>query len=204
MPADRFFLRHRKLVLVGSVLAPMLVCALLALMRDVIENTNAALILVLLVVGAASLGLRMAGLLAAASSALWFDFFLTAPYGRLTIIERSDIETTVLLVLVGAAVTEIALWGRRQQAKASRETGYLSGVLSAASQIGAGSGPATTVIEYVQTQLIDVLGLDRARFQAPTSETLPTLLPDGTVTISEHRIDSDGWLVCWPTRLARL
>ena len=45
----------------GSVVAPMLVCALLALMRDVIENTNAALIQVLLVVGAASLGLRMAG-----------------------------------------------------------------------------------------------------------------------------------------------
>jgi K+-sensing histidine kinase KdpD len=114
MPADRFFRRHRIPVLLGSVLAPLIACALLALVRDVIDNTNAALILVLLVVAAASTGLRLAGLLAAASSAAWFDFFLTAPRGRFTISDRADIETTVLLILVGVAVTEICLWGRRQ------------------------------------------------------------------------------------------
>jgi K+-sensing histidine kinase KdpD len=59
----------------------------------------------------------LAGLLAAVSSAVWFDFFLTVPYGRFTIDDRADIETTVLLILVGVAVTEICLWGRRQQAK---------------------------------------------------------------------------------------
>ena len=139
MPADRFVQRHRTAVLLGSVLAPLIACALLALVRDAIDNTNAALILVLLVVGAASTGLRMAGLLAAVSSAAWFDFFLTAPYGRFTIDDRADIETTVLLILVGVAVTEICLWGRRQEAKASRQSGHLSGVLSAAEHIGAGS-----------------------------------------------------------------
>jgi hypothetical protein len=73
MPADRFFQRHRLAVLIGSFLAPLLACALLTLARDAIDNTNAALILVLLIVGAASTGLRLAGLLAAASSAAWFD-----------------------------------------------------------------------------------------------------------------------------------
>jgi K+-sensing histidine kinase KdpD len=169
MPADRFLLRHRVAVLLGSVLVPLVACVLLALARDAIENTNAALILVLLVVGAASTGLRMAGLLAAASSAAWFDFFLTVPYGRFAITERSDIETMVLLMLVGAAATEICLWGRRQQAKASRESGYLSGVLSAAEQIGAGSASPAAVIEHVQQRLVDVLDLDSARFREATS-----------------------------------
>ena len=191
MPADRFFQRHRAAVLVVSFLAPLVACALLALVRGAIDNTNAALILVLLVVAAAATGLRLAGLLAAASSAAWFDFFLTAPYGRFTINDRADIETTVLLMLVGVAVTEICLWGRRQQAKASRESGYLSGVLSAAEQIGAGSASAAAVIEHVQQRLVDVLDLDSARFREATSIPLPTLEPDGDVTVGEHRIDVD-------------
>ena len=125
------------------------------------------------------------------SSAAWFDFFLTVPYGRFTIDDRADIETTVLLILVGVAVTEICLWGRRQQAKASRESGYLSGVLSAAEQIGAGSAPAAAVIDHVQQQLVAVLGIDTARFQEATSQQLPTLEPDGDVTLGVHHIDVD-------------
>ncbi len=82
MPGDRFYQRHRIAVLVASFFAPLVACALLTLARDAIANTNAALILVLLIVGAASTGLRSAGLLAAVSSAAWFDFFLTVPYGR--------------------------------------------------------------------------------------------------------------------------
>jgi K+-sensing histidine kinase KdpD len=191
MPADRFFQRHRIAVLLGSFLAPLVACALLALVRGTIDSTNAALILVLLIVAAASTGLRLAGLLAAISSAAWFDVFLTVPYGRFSIDDRADIETTVLLILVGVAVTEICLWGRRQQAKASRESGYLSGVLSAAEQIGAGSAPAASVIEHVQQQLIDVLDLDTVRFQSATTEQLPTLEPDGDVMVGAHKIDVD-------------
>src|SRR5438067_908879 len=51
---------------------------------------------------------------------------LTVPYNRFTIANRDDIENTVLLVVIGAAVTEIAMWGRRQQARASRQSGYLA------------------------------------------------------------------------------
>ena len=51
------------------------------------------------------------------------------PFGRFTITDLNDIDLTVLLVLVGVAVTEIALWGRRQEARASRLADYLDGVL---------------------------------------------------------------------------
>ena len=81
---------------------------------------------------AASTGMRIAGVVAAVSSGVWFDVFLTQPYGSLAIRDRNDIEATVLLVIIGAAVTEIALWGYRQQAQASRRAGYLDGVLGTA------------------------------------------------------------------------
>src|SRR2546428_173356 len=80
------------------------------------------------VVAVAATGYRPAGFLAAASAAAWFDFFLTRPYERFTITRREDIETTVLLLVLGIAVTEIAVWGRRQHAAASRRAGYLDGI----------------------------------------------------------------------------
>ena len=77
-------------------------------------------------------GYRLAGIVAAVSTAVWFDFFLTRPYERFTITRRTDIETTVLLLVIGVAVTEIAVWGRRQHVAASRRAGYLDGINSAA------------------------------------------------------------------------
>jgi len=112
-------------VVAAAAVIPLLACSILALFRDSIANTNAALGLVLLVVAAASTGIRLAGILAALSTAAGFDYFLTEPYNTLNITDRADIVTAVLLLLVGTAVTEVALWGRRQQARASREQGYL-------------------------------------------------------------------------------
>ena len=60
----------------------------------------------------------MAGYLAALLAGLWFDFFCTEPFQRFTIADRLDVETTILLLIVGGAVTELAVWGRRQEAKA--------------------------------------------------------------------------------------
>ncbi|MBO0876722.1 MAG: DUF4118 domain-containing protein [Pseudonocardia sp.] len=53
------------------------------------------------------------------------DFFVTEPYDRFAITKRADIETAVLLMLVGVAVTEIALWGRRQHHERTRQDRHL-------------------------------------------------------------------------------
>jgi K+-sensing histidine kinase KdpD len=53
--------------------------------------------------------LALAAVLAAGSTAVWFDFFLTQPYERFTITRRTDIETIVLLLVIGVAVTKIAV-----------------------------------------------------------------------------------------------
>ena len=71
---------HRSLALAAAVLAPVAVSALLSLVRGLITNNNAALVLVLVVVAVAATGDRVAGLVAAVVSAAAFDFFLTQPY----------------------------------------------------------------------------------------------------------------------------
>ncbi|MGH8775893.1 MAG: hypothetical protein ACRDWI_12215 [Jiangellaceae bacterium] len=58
-----------------AVLAPLVACSVLALFRDSVANTSAALGLVLVVVGVAATGRRVAGIVAALSSAAWFVFY---------------------------------------------------------------------------------------------------------------------------------
>jgi len=70
---------HRSLVVTAAAVIPLAACAVLSLFRDSVANTNAALGLVLLIVAAAATGIRAAGLVAAVSSAAWFDFLLTEP-----------------------------------------------------------------------------------------------------------------------------
>jgi hypothetical protein len=87
--------------------------------------------------------LAMAAVLAAVSAAAWFDFFLTQPYERFSITHRTDIETTVLLLVVGVAVTELAVRARRQRYLADSEAAYLAYVrATTASTTNAGS-PST-------------------------------------------------------------
>jgi Domain of unknown function (DUF4118) len=131
-----------RLALALAALAPFAVSAVLVPFRDDFDNTQIALVLVVVVVAVAAYGNRTAGYLAALSAGLWFDFFFTRPYQRFTITDRSDIETFVLLLLVGIAVTELAVWGRRQQMLASREAGYLAGI-HAAAESGAVGGSSS-------------------------------------------------------------
>lgn len=176
---------HGSVIIVAALLAPLAVCAALVPLRDDVENTNAALILVLVVVAFASSGRRPAGILAAISSAAWFDFFLTQPFHSFKISDRADIETAALLVLTGAAVTEIALWGRRQQARASRQTGYLEGILAA----GETGMTGDALLEHVTKQITEVLGVDSCRYDAGATRGYPTLGHDGRITRGGHTIN---------------
>ena len=167
-----------------ALLGPFALAAGLSLVRAGFANTDAALVLVLVVVAVASTGHRWAGILAALSAGIWYDYFLTAPYETFVINDRTDLETTVLLLLVGAAVTELAMWGRRQQAEAARQAGYFAGVQDAADAAAAGASPSV-VIDQVQDQLTRILGLRRCRFdygRAVVGGDRPRLGQDGQVS----------------------
>jgi K+-sensing histidine kinase KdpD len=184
--------RARNLALTAAVVAPVVVGALLSLVRQQIANNNAALVFVLVVVAVAATGYRVAGLLAALVSTAAFDFFLTQPYLTFTINDRDDVEAAVLLALIGLAVTEIALWGRRQQASASTRAGYLDGVVSTARLAASGGAPANEVVDLVGRQISDLLGLDACTFDpGPSQVDRPRLEADGGITWRGRAIDVD-------------
>ena len=189
MQVEPFLQAHRGLVVGLAVVVPLAACAVLSVFRDSIANTNAALVLVLLIVAAAATGVRAAGLAAAVSSAVWFDYFLTVPYTQFAITDPADVETDVLLLLVGLAVTEIALWGRRQQARASRERGYLDGVLTTAASVGAGRSSTRSLIESVSELIVEVLQIDECRFDTGTESVLAALNDDATMTYDGRPYD---------------
>ncbi len=179
MPRDA--LSNRAVARAAAVLAPPALCALLVPFRDTAANTDAALILVLVIVAVATAGDRPAGVLAAVSAGVWFDFFLTTPYESFAINGRHDIETGVLLLLVGVAVTEIALWGRRQHALADQSAGYLAGLHDASETAAVGSTPPSVLIDRVCRQITIVLGLRGCRFDYGTGLGNPRLRHDGQV-----------------------
>jgi K+-sensing histidine kinase KdpD len=181
-----------QLAVAAGLLAPLALSAVLVPFRASFPNTDAALALVLVIVAVAAAGNRLAGLLAAVSAAAWFDFFLTQPYERFTITRRTDIETTVLILAVGAAVTEIAVQGRRYHAAAARRAGYLDGINLAARAVAAGGEPRA-VIDEVCAQLTRLLSLSGCRYQqgAAGIGNPPRLLQDGRVAFGETIWDTE-------------
>jgi K+-sensing histidine kinase KdpD len=183
--------RHRAALIAAAALAPLLCCAVLASFRESVTAATGALVLVLIVVAAAATGNRSAGIVAALSAGACFDVFLTEPRGRFTISDPNDIEVTVLLVLVGLAVTEIALWGRRQQARASRRAGYLDGVFGTSKIIALQEALPESLIDHVAHQIVRVLDIDECRFvlgAGPDAQDA-SLDHDGYVTRRGHRVN---------------
>jgi hypothetical protein len=152
------------LAVAAGLVAPLALAAVLTPFRSSFANTDAALAMIVIVVAVAAAGSRLAGLVAAVSAAAWFDFFLTRPYEQFTINRAADIETTVLLVVIGAAVTEIAVWGRRQHSVASRRAGYLDGINDAARAVASGDSPSA-LVDRISAGLIQLLSLRSCEFQ---------------------------------------
>ena len=179
-------------VLIGLALAvPLAVCATLSAARGTVASDNAVLVLVLVVVAVAASGSRLAGVVAALSSAAWFDYFLTRPLHHFTIADRDDVETAVLLTLVGIAVTEIALWGRRQQARLSEREGYLTGVISAADLVARGEATPKVVLDFIGRQIVDLLAIDSCTYAVGPPGAHARLERDGSVTRGGSILDVD-------------
>jgi K+-sensing histidine kinase KdpD len=184
------WLGRDRLAVGAALVAPLALIVILVPFRTTFPNTDAALALLLVVVAVAANGYRLGGYLAALSAAVWFDFFLTRPYEELTITRRADIETTVLLLVIGVAVTEIAVWGRRQHAAASRRAGYLEGINTAAQAAAAGGSPSD-LIDQVSASLTELLTLHSCVFQYGKAGlgNPARLLPNGQVVLGRHTVN---------------
>jgi hypothetical protein len=177
------YLSRDRIAIAAALAAPIAAVAILIPFRASWSNTNVALLLVVVIVGVAAIGNRVAGALAAVWAAVWFDFFFTQPYYRFTIRRSADVTTVILLLLTGIAVSQLAARARRLKVVAITDADYLAQIHQTASLAKSALAP-DVVVELVKKQLIDLLGLQGARFEYGTLMGHPPRLgPDGTVTV---------------------
>lgn len=139
--------------------------AVMAVFRDLFNGTNAALVLMIVVVAVAALGGRAAGIITALAAVASFDFFHTRPYLSLAIDSRDDIETTLLLLVAAVLVGTIASWGRSARRREGSAQSEIKRIHRVAEAAVSGRSPAE-VIGAAQDELRALLSLQESRFEA--------------------------------------
>jgi K+-sensing histidine kinase KdpD len=131
--------------IVAAVVVPIGAAVALIPFRTHVSAANLALILVVVVLGIAVIGGRSAGLIAGVVTALSFDYFLTAPYGSFSIHRSDDVQTTVLLAVVGVVGGELVERARRSAADARARRAELDGFRRRAELAAGGERPGRLI-----------------------------------------------------------
>lgn len=181
---------RRDLGLILGGIGPIVVAVALVAVRERVQPSTVALVLVVLVVLASAVGGLLPGAVAAVSAALAFNFFHTRPYLRLAIRAADDVETTALLLVVGLAVGQIAAGGRRARRFAVDEIRRIHRV----AESGARGDVPATVIGTATTELRGLLGLKDCWFETPPYHPgLPRLEETGALDVNRHRFCASGF-----------
>jgi len=185
--------------------------------RTEVTHANAALVLALVTIGAATVGGRWAGGATALAGAVGFDFFLTEPYGSLAIKDGSEIVTTILLFVLGVAVGQIV--GERARAERGKQAGAdeVSG-LHRVAQLVSGDAPLSQVITTVEDEIAKVLLVPEATYTLLPPDPAPPVM-DGSGRVDAPYVHLEdgfalpspgvlvpvrgagtarGWVVCGP------
>lgn len=179
-------------VAVGA-LAPVLVAMGLVGVRGEFNNANLALILMVVVVVAGAIGGRGAGVVAAVTAALSFDFFLTRPFLSFSIAKADDAETAVLMLLAGVIVGFVGSRGRQNQKLAAESRSEIRRIRRLADLAATGADP-TDVIMAGQAELTELLSLRDCSFEAPPfDKSYPELERSGFVASRDHVFGSGGF-----------
>jgi uncharacterized protein DUF4118 len=162
--------------------APLALSGIMVAFRGEFRSTDAALVLVLAVLAAALIGGRRGGIAAAIVAAASFDFFFTKPYYSFTINSRDDVETTIVLLVVGLVVGELVVRARQSRlvAEASRREVHR---VRRVAEVGAGGGTTGRLVDVVRNEVVEVLRARGARFERPPFRTALPQLGHGSVTV---------------------
>lgn len=163
-------------------------------LREQLANTNVALLLVVIVVAVAATGRRPAAALAALSAAAAFNLFHTVPYYSLRIDSADDVETAVLLLVVGLAVGELAARGQGARTVAARGRHDLASLYGLGALVASGED-ADYVLMATEAELTHLLGLVDCRFEATLVDTkvLPVIARDGSVKWGPTAWETARW-----------
>jgi len=182
---------------IGGLL-PIAVAAAMVGVRDEFDKTNVALVLVLVVVGTAAFGGRGPAALSAIITALSWEFFFTRPFNSLRINSADDVETFLILLAIGLAVGQIAVYARHRQREASRGRNELISMRRMAERVAAGAADVE-LIDLAVHEVTSLLSLIACRFEvAATGPTLPVLERSGRIATTYRRVGPDGELALPP------
>ena len=195
MALDSFVTRHRDAVAILAAALTLTVAALLGLAPSLLASPTATLVLALVLVVAAMLGDRVIGLVTAVAAALGYDFFLTEPVRTFGIDKTDDKAVTLLLLVMGFLVTELAQWARRTRERSWAERGYLDGLLNTGQLAHEGADPAA-LERAVLGRIVEVLHADDAVLVGPgraglRDDVVAVLHHDGSVTSGDEHLDVD-------------
>lgn len=165
----------------AAIVAPLVVAAILAPFRGTFATTAAALTMVAVIAVVAVSGNRVAGVLASLSAAVWFDFFLTAPYFRLAIDHRAELETTVSIFVVGVFITELAGRSRHHWQAANEATEFVAMIHDVA-DLAARTASVPAIVDRASDSLVRILSLRSCRFDLKMADPpLARIEPSGDV-----------------------
>ena len=189
MTVSDWLARHRGVVWLAAVFLGPVVAGLLSLARPQLHDNHATLVLVLAVAVVSAAGLRPAGLVAAVTTALAYDYFWTEPYYSFRILDTQDILTVLLLVLVGGAIEQLSWWAGRQRAAAARRLDYLNALRRAAEPIA----PETlaTTLDAILDTMITILDADGCDLVLDHRLPATVLHGDGSITRASRIMDVD-------------
>ena len=177
----------RDLTAIAAGVAASLTAAAVLPFRAGWPDANVALLPTVVVVAVAATGNRVAGGLAAAGAAMWFDFFFTLPSERFTIRSSPDVTTFVLLLVAGVAVSQLAARARRLKVIAITRCADPRNCVAAQTATF-----PEAVAEHVREQPTGLLDLQECRFEYGTLPGhLPRLEPGGTVLAGHGRQDAE-------------
>ena len=176
----------RAVGLAVAALGPLLVSGILVSFRDDLAAANVVLVFAVVIVLAATVGTRVSGAMAAVVSAMSYDFFFTKPYQSLKISSSDDIQTTILLLVIGLLVAEIVTFSRQHRRASERRSDEIAR-LHRVAELVATDSDAEDVVLSVQAELIGLLSLRDCRFETPPfASELPQLERNGAIA-DDHR-----------------
>jgi hypothetical protein len=164
-----------------AIFGPLVLAALCVPLREDVAPANLALAFVVVVALAGACGGRRAGAIAAVLSTLAYDSFLTRPYGSLKIDRAADVETVILLLVVGLLASELMALASRYRAASSRSRSGIDRLHRVAGLAAAGADTAD-VVQAVRAELLGLLSLRDCTFEAPPfAGEPPTIARDGSI-----------------------
>jgi K+-sensing histidine kinase KdpD len=150
--------------------------------RDELDNANVALILMTVVVTAAIVGGRGAGLTVAFVASLSFNFFHTAPYESLRINWSNDVLTVTLLFVSGLVVGHLAN-RRHTSSKVAHSRGVEIELLRDVARRIADARPLPEIWGEVRRGLVEAIGAKDVWFESADTTSFAGALP---------RVESSG------------